>query len=138
MSLAECFPHAIVDGGQVYFISMSAFKNLTTDSAVDLKTDERMSAPASVIEAELAKICVPHVGDIDIQQNAINIDIVNLLSSIPMEDKARLVFCCSFCDDKDALFSEFCEYWRDKKPRIYKNTKVRLVKDGTVVMEMNV
>ena len=117
---------------------MSAFKDLPIDSVVNLKTDERMSAPVSAIEAALSKICVTDIGDIDIQTNAIKIDIVNLLSHIPLEDKARLVFCSSFCDDKDALFSEFCEYWRDKKPRIYKNTKVRFVKDGTVVMEMNV
>lgn len=138
MSLAECFPHAIVKDGRVYFISMSAFKDLSMDSSVDLKTDERMSVPVSAIEAELAKIRVPDVGDIDIQINTMKINIVNLLSSIPMEDKARLVFCCSFCNDKDALFNDFCEYWRDKKPRIYKNTKVRFIKDGTVVMEMNV
>ena len=138
MSLAECFPHAIIKDGQVYFISMAAFKDLPIDSAVDLKTNERMSAPVHVIETALAKICVPDVGDIDIQTSAIKIDIVNLLSHIPLEDKARLVFCSSFCGDKDTLFSEFCEYWRDKKARIYKNTKVRFVKDGNVVMEMNV
>jgi len=138
MSIAECFPHAIVKDGLVYFISMSAFKDLPIDSVINLKTNERMSAPVSAIKTALDKICVPDVGDIDIQTSAIKIDIVNLLSDIPLEDKARLVFCSSFCDNKDALFSEFCEYWMDKKPRIYKNTKVRFVKDGNVVMEMDV
>ena len=127
MSLAECFPHAIVKDGMVYFISMSAFKDLSMDSSVDLKTDARMSVPVSAIEAALSNICVSDVGDID-----------DLMWHITLEDKARLVFCSSFCDDKEALFNEFCEYWRDKKPRIYKNTKVRFIKDDTVVMEMNV
>ena len=134
MSLAECFPHAIVKDGHVYFIRMSAFKDLTMDSSVELNMNARVSVHTSVILAELAKICVSDIGDIEHNK----IDIANLLSNIPLEDKARLVFCSSFYDDNNALFNDFFEYWIDKKPHIYKNTNIRFVKDGAVVMEMNV
>lgn len=136
MSLGECFPHATIKDGKAYFISMVAFKDLPIDSVIDLKSDERMSLSVTDIESRLVQICVPIIGYI--QKDTLNVNMLNLLSNIPLEDKARLVFCASFCDDKTALLDDFCEYWIDKKPRIFKNTKVRFVKNDTVVMEMDV
>lgn len=123
MSLGECFPHATIKDEKAYFISMAAFQDLPIDSVIDLKSDERMSVSVTDIESRL--ICM---------EDMLNVN----MSNIPFEDKARLVFCDSFCDDKTALLSDFGEYWVDKKPRIFKNTKVRFIKNDTVVMEMDV
>ena len=138
MSLAQTFPNAVVVNDMAYFISIEAFKNLPRDAAIDLECDERMSAPKSVIEKNLAIIVIPDVDKVNIEQRQLTINIMDKMPNIPFEDKARLVFCSSFSKDKNELFREFKDHWINETPRILKNTKVRFQKDGQTVMEMDV
>ena len=138
MSLAQTYPNAIVQDDFVYFISLEAFKNLPNDSVIDVGCTERMSAPKSAIEKNLANIGILLVDQVNIEQHQLSIDIKDKMPNIPFEDKARFVFCSSFSKDKNKLFMEFRDYWIDEKPRIFKNTKVRFQKDGQTVMEMDI
>ena len=138
MSLAQTFPNAIVSNDMVYFISLEAFENIPNDSVIDLECSERMSAPKSAIEKNLDKIVILDVGQVNMEQHKLSINFMNKISNVPFEDKARLVFCSSFCKNKNELFREFRDHWLNEKPRILKNTTVRFQKDGQTVMEMNI
>jgi hypothetical protein len=138
MSLAKHYPNAVVDNGIVYFIDNKAFGNLPENTIVDLECNERISAPVKVIEGQLNQIIMLDVGDVDIDTNKISVNIVNLLSDIPLEDKARLVYCASLAGDNNELVRDFRRFWTCNQARIYKNTTVRFIKEGVAVMEMKV
>lgn len=138
MSLAQTFPDAVVEGERVYFIGLEAFQSLPNNSVVNLDYNERMSAPKCAIEENLNRLVMPDVDNIATEQHQWTFDIVDKLPSIPFEDKARLVFCCSFSNDKDALFKDFWDHWVNEKARIFKHTTVRFQKNGQTVMEMDI
>lgn len=138
MSLAQCYPNAIVENGRVYFIDAKAFKTLSENAIVDLGCNERISAPVKAIEGQLNQIMLLDVGDVHLDTNKISVNIVNLLSDIPLEDKARLVYCASLAPDKNELVRDFRRFWACKQARVYKNTTVRFIKEGVAVMEMKV
>ena len=138
MSLAQCYPNAIVDNGRVYFISNEAFENLPENTIVDLDCHKRISAPVEAIEGQLSRVMMLDVGDVDIDRNNISVNIVNLMSDIPLQDKARLVYCASLATDKNELVRDFKRLWSCKQARIYKNTTVRFIKEEVSVMEMKV